>query len=141
MPNLSKALVIQLLGLINGKFSEGSASAPFLRIYQGTQPANPDALPSSMMLVEMQLPNAPFSAPSAPGNAAEAAANVSLIPEATIATTGEAQWFRAFNRDGVPFLDGTVTDGSGNGDLKLQQTSLIAGRKVKINSWITRYPQ
>lgn len=141
MITVNEQAAIAALELINGLIQVGTANPNArLAIFQGTRPATPTAH-SAILLAQFTLPTTLFG-PSAIENAeANAYAVLASIPEANILSTGEAQWFRIFNRNDQAVMDGSVTDGSGNGDLKLQQTTLLAGRKVKIVSWITRYPQ
>lgn len=142
MITVSEDVALAALNVINGRIQNGTTN-PNARIslYQGTRPALPGDLNSAMKLADISLPAILFAPAYMDSGNARADAIVDNIAEANIVVTGEAQWFRIFDRNNQPVLDGSVSDASGNGDMKLQQTSLLAGRKVTIVSWITRYPQ
>lgn len=116
-----------------------SASAGILRIYTGTQPADPDAAATGTMLAEISLNNPAFGAAAdvSPGGRATADVDPALTENAD--ETGTAGWFRVFNRDGVAIMDGEC--GTSGADLNLVTTSLVTGQPVEITSWTVTMPQ
>lgn len=141
MITLRNTLALAILDFINAKFNEGSAGPARLYLYGGPRPAYPENSHVATLLGTLDLPNPLFKdGNSGPGQAV-ASAFLENFVEGDVVQTGVVQWYRVTNRAGQAVEDGSVTDSAGNGDLKLQETSLVAGRKFKVTSWITRYPQ
>jgi len=111
-----------------------------IRIYDGTQPANPDTAPGATLLAELNMSAPPaFGAAAMNGNFAEATANT-ITDDTSADATGTATWFRYVDRDAGGVVDGDVSDTGGAGDLKLNSTSISAGAQVSITSAVIRVP-
>lgn len=102
----------------------------YLRIYDGTQPANADtAITSQVLLAELRF-----------GNPAFAAAVAGLLTANTITTdtaanaTGTATWFRALKSDGTSVVfDGSV--GTSAADLILDSVAIQVNADVSVSSF------
>lgn len=142
MITLRNTLAAAILNFINQQFDAAGFEEATLQIMSGTRPQYPES-PNidGALLAVFVLPNPAFKNANMGGGMAVASAWLENLPEPNAVNSGNATWFRMIDQNGVALLDGSVSDEAGNGDLKLQQTSLIAGRPVKVASWLTRYPQ
>ena len=96
----------------------------FIKIYDGTQPANADtAITTQNLLVTL-----PFSA-TAFGTPANGVATANPITGANAIMTSTATWSRQYKSDGVTAVyDGTV--GVSGANLNLSTVSLVNGNPV-----------
>lgn len=118
---------------------DGGSAAGKLRIYSGTQPADPTVAPSGTLLVEFTLGDPAFGNASDGVAGATAAGNaVSPVPASN---TGTASWFRIVDSDDAAILDGDITDTSGSGSLKVSSTAIIAAIDVSIVSMSFTQPK
>lgn len=118
---------------------DGGAGAGKVRIYDGSQPADPDtAVSSQTLLAELALSDPAFgnAADAAPGGRATANA-VTSDPAAD--ATGTASWFRVLDSNNVAIWDGSV--GTSGCDMNLNTTSIVAGAAVAITSWTFTVPE
>jgi hypothetical protein len=124
----------------------GTADNPRVRLYNGSQPASPDAAintTTNTLIAELDLGTAAVFGAAATGTGAETsyikaeAANLPVTNTAATAT-GTPTWFRAVDADGTPILDGSVGTTATTADLVLDNTSIVAGQTVKLNSWKVR---
>ena len=141
MITIRNSLAREVVDYLNSRFSVGTIGAPRISFYQGVRPAYPEINHAATLLATFALPNDVFLDAVSEAGQARAVADVANIEEATISTSGQAQWWRAYNRDGLALLDGSVTNNSGNGDAKILDTNLIQGRKLKILTWNVILPQ
>lgn len=102
----------------------------YLRIYNGSQPANADtAVTTQTLLAELRWNATAFGAASN----GVATAN-SLTADTSADATGTASWFRALKSDGTTAVfDGSV--GTASADLILNSTSIVAGANVAITAF------
>jgi hypothetical protein len=56
------------------------------------------------------------------------------IRDGVVLQDGTASWFGVYNRDSIRIWTGTISDASGNGDLKLDSTVLLTDQTVEIAS-------
>ena len=126
---------------LNPKLSNAEASAAadavcahansgFLRIYDGTQPADADtAITSQVLLAELVFNATAF------GAAVNGVATANAITQdASANATGTATWFRALRSNGTSVLfDGSV--GTGTNDLVLNTTSIVSGAAVSVSAF------
>ena len=119
--------------------SDGGAAAGKLRIYSGSQPANPDTAPAGTLLVEFTLGDPAFGAGSDGVTGATATGNA-VAPVAATAT-GTATWFRMVDSNNNAIIDGDVTDTAGTGSLKVSSTAIIAAIDVSIVSMSFTVPK
>lgn len=110
-----------------------------LRIYDGSQPTDPDAAIGAVnLLAEFTLPADVFPAAAISGNRGRLTANA--ISNTTGLFAATATWFRVWKSDGTtPLWDGSV--GTASADLILNSTSISVGATVSITSWIHEMPQ
>lgn len=100
-----------------------------LRIYGGVRPATPAAIPSSAMLVEIQL-----TKPS--GTIAGGLLTLTQQEDGLISATGVATWARLVNGNDLTALDLDCSGTDGTGDVKLASTNLYLGGDARMVSAI-----
>ena len=102
----------------------------YLRIYDGTQPANADtAVSTQTLLAELRFNVTAFGA----GSAGVATANA-FTSDSSANATGTASWFRALKSDGTTVVcDGSV--GTSGSDLNINSTAISAGAVVAVTSF------
>ena len=106
---------------------DGGTGAGTLTLYDGTQPATGGTATNA--LVTITLPDPAFNAPS--NGTMSTASSVS----GTVGTSGTATWARMSDSAGTFVADFSV-GGTGSGaDIELDNTSLVAGGTVTINSF------
>lgn len=101
----------------------------YLRIYDGTQPANANtAITSQVLLAELR-----FNATAAPAASGGVLTMNSITQDSSANNTGTATWFRALKSDGSTVVfDGSV--GTASCDLNLGSTSIASGASVAVTS-------
>jgi len=112
-----------------------------LIIYDGTQPADPDAAPGATALVTFTLANPAFDA-STDGTtyATAGVADASLPLSVAASNSGTATWFRFTKPNGTTgVIDGSV--GLATADLILDAVVIGAGATVTITDLNIRLPQ
>lgn len=118
---------------------DGGSGAGKLRIYDGTQPADPDtAVSTQTLLAELTLSDPAFgnAADANPGGRATAS---SITQDSSANATGTAAWFRVVDSNDVAILDGSV--GTSGCDLNLVTTSIVSGQPVQITSFTVTMPE
>lgn len=122
-----------LVDLIDG----GSIAATgYIELRTGTKPASPQVAATGTLLATLNLSNPAF------GNFSNGQATANAIaPDNNIAATGTATWFRIYNRDSVPIIDGDVTIQGGGGDIELTSVNLVRGGTVTVDSLTAIMPQ
>ena len=101
----------------------------YLRIYDGSQPANADtAVSGQTLLAELRFGNPAF------GSASTGVVTANAITQDSSANnTGTASWFRALKSDGTTVLfDGSV--GTSGCNLNLNTTSIVSGAPVSVTA-------
>jgi len=101
----------------------------YLRIYDGTQPANADtAISTQTLLAELR-----FNADAAPSAVAGVLTFNAITQDSNANNTGTASWFRALKSDGSTVMfDGTV--GTSGCDINIATTAIVAGAIVGVTS-------
>ena len=101
----------------------------YLRIYDGSQPANANtAITSQVLLAELR-----FNATAAPAASGGVLTMNSITQDPSANNTGTATWFRALKSDGSTVVfDGSV--GTSGCDLNLGSTSITSGASVAVTS-------
>lgn len=115
---------------------DAGASAPTIKIYDGSQPAGPGtAITTQTLLVTFTLDST-----AAYGSASSGAASLDVSPAitATAAATGTAAWFRAADSDGNAVFDGSV--GTSSADLVFNTTSIVSGNTCEITGHTVTVP-
>ena len=101
----------------------------YLRVYDGTQPANANtAITTQVLLAELR-----FNATAAPAASSGVLTMNSITQDSSADNTGTATWFRALKSDGSTVVfDGSV--GTSGCDLNLGSTSITSGASVAVTS-------
>ena len=101
----------------------------YLRIYDGTQPANANtAISTQVLLAELR-----FNATAAPAASGGVLTMNSISQDSSANNTGTATWFRALKSDGSTVVfDGSV--GAASCDLNIGSTSITSGASVAVTS-------
>lgn len=101
----------------------------YLRIYDGTQPANANtAITTQVLLAELR-----FNATAAPAASGGVLTMNSITQDSSADNTGTATWFRALKSDGSTVVfDGSA--GTSGCDLNLGSTSITSGASVAVTS-------
>lgn len=101
----------------------------YLRIYDGTQPANANtAITTQVLLAELR-----FNATAAPAASSGVLTMNSITQDSNANNTGTATWFRALKSDGSAVVfDGSV--GTSGCDLNLGSASITSGASVAVTS-------
>lgn len=101
----------------------------YLRIYDGTQPANANtAITTQVLLAELR-----FNATAAPAASGGVLTMNSITQDSSADNTGTATWFRALKSDGSTVVfDGSVSTSGAN--LNLGSTSITSGASVAVTS-------
>lgn len=129
---ISKA-VARLLANTAATAVDAGAADSTLVIYTGPEPADADvAVTTQTELVEFVLPGDTFK--DAVDVAGAAVIEANAIAEVDAAADGVAAWFRMYDGDGNPILQGNVTNTAGNGNLKVSSTDVVEGIAVEIVS-------
>lgn len=104
-------------------------TAPILKIRTGAPPADCAAADSGTVLVTMTLPS-DWAAAASSGSKAKSGTWQDTSADAG----GTAAHFRIYDSGGsVCHIQGTV--GQGSGDLSLDNTTIVAGQQVTINTF------
>jgi hypothetical protein len=130
--------------VLNPKLSNAAANAAadavtaqldggFLRIYDGTQPADADtAIGAQVLLAELTFNATAFGA----AVAGVATANA-ITSDSSANATGTATWFRAVRSNGTSVVyDGSV--GTATSNLVLNSVAISAGAAVSVSALIYR---
>ena len=103
----------------------------YLRIYDGTQPANADtAISTQTLLAELR-----FNADAAPVAVAGVLTFNAITQDSNADNSGTASWYRALSSDGSTVcFDGSV--GTSGSDLNIATTAIVAGAIVGVTSFV-----
>lgn len=107
-------------------------AAGTLKIYTGAQPADPDDAASGTLLATIDLPNPAFAA------AAAGVAAKSGVWSVVAADTGTAGYARMTNAAGTKWID--ISIGEGAGELSLDETDIVVGNNVLVNTFTVTMP-
>lgn len=101
----------------------------YLRIYDGSQPANANtAISTQVLLAELR-----FNATAAPAASGGVLTMNAITQDSSANNTGTATWFRALKSDGSTVVfDGSVS--TSGADLNLGSTSITSGASVAVTS-------
>lgn len=106
-------------------------TAPLLRIYSGSAPANCAAAASGTLLAEATLPSDWMEAASSGSKAISG-----TWQDASANATGTAGHWRLYDSSGTTcHAQGTVTATGGGGDMTLDNTSIASAQSVTITSF------
>lgn len=114
---------------------DAGAAAGYIEIREGTQPADPQTAASGTLLGTLPLSDPAF------GAAATGTATANTITDDSDAdASGTAGWFRAYDSDANAVIDGSITGTGGGGDLELDDTNIVAGGVISVDSWTITMP-
>lgn len=114
------------------KLASDLGSAPLIKIYSGTFPANADASGAGLtLLATLTCSATPFPA-ATQNSGTSAVATFNSITSATAVATGTATTFRITTSGGTVLGQGSV--GTSGADLNLNTTSITSGSTVAITS-------
>lgn len=103
-------------------------TAPLLRVYSGSKPADCAASATGTLLCEMTLPSDWMAAASS-GSKAKSGTWSDLLAD----DTGTAGWFGIWDSAGTTrHIQGEVTDTAGAGPIKLSSTAIVQDQPVTI---------
>ena len=106
-------------------------TAPLLRIYSGSAPANCAAAASGTLLAEATLPSDWMAAANSGSKALSG-----TWQDASANAIGTAGHWRLYDSGGTTcHAQGTVTATGGGGDMTLDNTSIASGQSVTITSF------
>ena len=105
-------------------------AAPLFRIYEGSEPANTAAANTGALLVEITCPSSWLTA------ASSGFVSIDNGPYTGTATgTGTGGYYRIYDSGGATcHIQGKVTDTLGDGQLKLDSTSITSGDPITITA-------
>lgn len=110
----------------------------FVRIYQGTQPTDPDTgVGGSTLLAEVELPKPAFGAAADANPGGRATADT--IAGVVAVGTGNLNWFRVFDSDANALWDGSV--GTSSADMIVSASTITTGQTFEITSWTVTMPE
>jgi hypothetical protein len=104
-------------------------ASALLKIYSGTQAANPDTAIGAQILLATLTCNATF-APAAAGGVLTLNAIANGTGTAGAGTGTVATWYRLTTSGGVAHIDGSV--GISGADLNLNNTNIALGQTVSV---------
>jgi hypothetical protein len=104
----------------------------YLRIYDGTQPANADtAVSTQTLLAELR-----FNTTAAPAAVNGVLTFNALTADSSANASGTASWFRALSSNGsTAVMDGTVGETADTPNLVLNSKAISAGASVSVSSF------
>ena len=117
---------------------DSGAGTAVLEIRTSPKPTNADDSATGTILCAINLSNPAFGAASNQSPGARATAN-GLPLSGTASGTGDAAWFRVYDRDGNDVFDGTV--GTGSEDLVLANATINSGNTVTVTAWTVDMPE
>lgn len=111
-----------------------AGTAAIIRIYDGTQAADPDtAVGAQVLLAELTMSATSFGAATDANPGALITANA-ITSDSSANATGTASWFRMLTQSGGTVIaDGSV--GTSSADLVMNTVSITSGSIVAISSF------
>lgn len=110
-------------------FLDTGAGFARIRVYDGTRPANGAAVTTQVLLVEI-----PLDKPCGSVAAGVLTLDANTLP--LIGNSGDATWARIVNGNGDFAMDADVSLVAGAGDIKLEDTTLLAGGRAVLISGV-----
>jgi len=113
---------------------DADASAGYVEIRSGTQPATAGTAASGTLLATVTLAATAFGAASA------GVATAAAISTVTGSADGTAGWFRAYDGAGTTVIDGSAGASGSGAEMILSSTAITNGGDVTIDSWTVTMP-
>ncbi len=124
MSNLSVAIRNSVGSVIVSLIDGG-----YIEIRTGEKPNSTIDNATGALLVSLQLSNPSFGPFS---NGVSYANSITMI--GSILENGVAGWFRIYNSNNSPMIDGTITQINGGGDMTFDTVKFLAGGSVIIGN-------
>lgn len=123
--------------LLNDLIDSGSMMpVGYIEIRTGGPPATPDLPAPGTLLVKIDLPAGGF------GTFTNGRAVISsIIASLAIVSDGLAGYFRIYNRDSAPIMDGSVGVLNSGADLTFDRIDFIAGGSISITNFALTIPE
>lgn len=137
MLKLPASIVTSTVDLIASKFDQGDEGAAQIIIWSGDVPASVDdaVTTDNAILATINLPDPAFGPAMVTGSTTEALAAQSAT--VTASQSGEATFWRGYDRDGALVMQGTVgPTGDTDADLTINQVDILAGANVQITRFV-----
>jgi len=117
---------------------DGGATAGYVEIRTGAQPADPDTAATGTLLATLTCSDPAFGAAAdgAPGGVATANA---VTDDSSADATGTAGWFRVYDSNAVAIFDGEC--GTSGADMNFNSVEISSGAAVSITSWTYTHPE
>jgi hypothetical protein len=135
---ISNAGAIAMLNALVDLLDAGAGAAT-IKIYTGSQPANPDVAIGAQTLLATLTCSDPAFGNAADANPGAIATASAITADASADNTGTAAWFRAADSNGVAIIDGTV--GTASADMILNTVSIVTAAEVACTSWTVTMPE
>ncbi len=110
-----------------------------LAVYAGTRPAIADDITTQELLAEFTLQQPAFDPPFS-NPLYGSAVSCRSLPALEAVGTGQASFYRVYDGEGAVVWDGTVSLGSGNGDLIVSTLSVVEGVLISVVSFTLSLP-
>lgn len=128
---ISNVAARAMLQAIVDLFDSGS----YVKIYTGTQPAGgPDATETGSLLATITMNATPWGTVTDANPGATVSAN-SMSADTSADATGTAGWFRAYDSNNTPIIDGAVGEAGSGAEMILDEADITVGGVVTIASW------
>ncbi len=112
---------------------DAGSAAGYIEVRTGSQPATVGTAATGTLLGTLALSDPAF------GDATDASPSVAtanaITDDSSADASGTAGWFRAYDSDDNPVLDGSVSESGGGGEAILDETDIVAGGTISITSW------
>ena len=121
---------------LNDLIDSGSVKPnPYIEIRTGARPASPDVPATGTILVVLVMPSGGFGV-FENGRAVIG----SITADLSILNDGIASYFRVYNRDSSPILDGSVGLYNSGADLSFDRIDFVAGGSVSLTNLAISMP-
>lgn len=118
------------------RFDEGTGkSEGYIEIRTTPVPTDVDAAATGTLLATLPMSNPAFGAAADLAPGARATANA-ITSDAAADNTGAAAYYRGFDRDDNPIIQGDVTVITGGGDMEINNINIQAGVQVDVTSYL-----
>lgn len=134
---LANAVAKAMADAIDDQANAGSGAA-YIEIRTGTQPADPDTAATGTLLGTLTMSDPAFggATDAAPGGLITAG---SIASDSSADATGTAGWFRLYDSDANPILDGACS--TSGAELNFNDTGIVAGETIAISSMTITVPE
>lgn len=132
---VSSAIAITVCNAVVDALDAGSGAGK-LCIYSGTRPdRTDDAVTDQTLLVTLVLNDPAFgdAVDDSTNSKATATADIDPAVTNTAVATNTASWFRAYDSDDTPCIDGSV--GTTGADAIISSTSVVENATITLSAW------